>query len=170
MDRVCAWCGRTIEGTNLDDGNADLVTHGICAECGFHLRAQMGMPLLEYLDGIPIPIVLVDEDVAIRGANRPAKTFLLKDPDKALGRLCGDVFECVNACLPGGCGETVHCTSCAIRNAATDTYQTGREHLDIPAVFRRNHAGEPKEATVLISTWKAGGVVLLRVVGLAKIS
>jgi len=150
-----------------NDGDDGIVSHGICAECGFHLRAQLGMPLMEYLDGIPVPIVLVDENLAIRGANRPARMFLLKDLDAAIGRLCGDVFECANARLPGGCGETVHCSGCAIRNAATDTFQTGAEHLDIPAVFKKDRPGAYEEADVLISTWKAGDVVLLRVVGLA---
>ena len=171
MEQVCAWCGKTIkqpdgEESEITDG---LISHGVCTSCAVHLRAQMGVPLMEYLDSFSIPVVVIDHDVVVCGANQPAQRLLQKDNmPPVTGRLCGDVFECVNAIQPGGCGGTIHCSACVIRNAVNDTFATGREHLDVPAPLKCAHDSAPPPPDMLISTWKAGDVVLLRVVEIGK--
>ena len=163
MKRICAWCGEALRvlGSELDA--QDIITRGLCKDCRYHLFAQMGMPLSEYLDGLEVPIIVVDGSGTIKTANQRARFFLKKDLPMIEGFEGGDVFECVNAQLPEGCGKTIHSIGCTIRRTVMETFSTGRSRLRVPA--RLNHAtpGSTENIQFLISTEKAGDAVLLRI-------
>jgi len=163
MKRVCAWCGKELTPPAAEPVPADEVSHGMCDECAHHLFAQLGMPLVEYLDGIQAPIMIVDPDGRVQAANRQASTFLQKDPQAMEGELGGDVFECAYSTLPGGCGNTKYCSGCTIRGAVTETLETGHSLERVPVILNRRAGREIVEVPMLISTEKAGDVVLLRV-------
>jgi hypothetical protein len=65
--------------------------------------------------------------------------------------------------LPEGCGLTVHCSGCAIRNTVMDTVQTGKVHRFVPAYLNPNSDIESHRFELLISTERKGGVVFLKV-------
>ena len=67
-------------------------------------------------DGIPIPVLIVDEDVRIQDFNTAAEELLGPESVTALYRLCGEVFHCVNA-EQNGCGKAESCCACAIRTS-----------------------------------------------------
>jgi hypothetical protein len=140
-----------------------IITHGICRDCAYHLFAQIGMPLLEYLDGLNVPVVIVDGDGTVTTANEQARTVLQKDLSEIEGYKGGDVFECSHAKLPEGCGQTIHCSGCTIRKAVTYTSQTGQSCQSVPAVLNRDTVDGVTEARFLISTQKVRDVVLLRI-------
>jgi hypothetical protein len=75
----------------------------------------------------------------------------------------GDVFECAYASLPGGCGETIHCEACTIRNTVMDTFKTGKSHLKTPAYLLQGIPDNYHEIQFEISTEKVKDVVLLRI-------
>jgi hypothetical protein len=65
--------------------------------------------------------------------------------------------------LPEGCGKTVHCSGCAIRNTVMDTFQSGKSHLAVEAPLVYGTPDNRHEISFLISTEKVKDVVLLRI-------
>ena len=157
---LCAMCHQSIPaGTAARRA----VTGGVCEECFHHLEAQSGMALLDFLDGLGVPVLLADGDGVVELANKPLLELLGKEPSQVRGRRGGDVFECAYARLPEGCGRTVHCSGCAIRRAVTETFTTGKSLYGVRAYLNRGAATQLLQLGLVISTEKAWGMVLLRI-------
>lgn len=156
---TCTMCQKPTPPTAL----AQRPISGVCDECLFHLQAQSGMPLLDFLNGLEAPVLLVDGDVVGTGANDRLLALLGKKPEHVKGYRGGDVFECQHAALPGGCGRTVHCSGCAIRRAVTETFITGNSLKQVPAYLHRGGPQNPLRLGMRISTEKLWNVVLLRI-------
>lgn len=139
------------------------ITGSVCEECFYHLQARSGMPLLHFLDGLGVPVLVADSDGVVELANKPLLELLGKDPSQVGGQRGGDVFECAYARLPEGCGRTVHCRRSAIRRAVTETFITGKSLHKVRAYLNRDTATELLQLGLLISTEKAWGMVLLRI-------
>ena len=163
MKRVCSWCGKNLGELASDSHSKETITHGLCDECAHHIFAQTGMELVEYLDGLNEPVVVVDGEGTVKSANQQARTLLKKDLPDIEGYRGGEVFECKHSKQPEGCGNTIHCSGCVIRKTVMDTFETGKSYLKMPASL--NHQTRDGEARVcyLISTEKVAGVVLLRI-------
>jgi hypothetical protein len=123
----------------------------------------MGVPLQSYLDSLPVPIFVVDDDVVVQAANKLGYAMLNKQPDQVLKRLGGIVFECAYARLPEGCGRTVHCTGCAIRRSVAHTYETGESLYDVPALLHCGRESEENAVILRLSTEMLGNVVVLHI-------
>jgi len=163
MRQVCAWCGKEM-GTRLeDDESRKTITHGICDSCAYHIIAQAGMPLQEFLDGLQTPVLVVNGDGIVETANVQACGMLQRDQSQIAGQKGGNVFECAYAQLPQGCGNTIHCTGCTIRRTVMHSHETGQSHTRVPAVLNWEHADETRQIPFLISTEKVQDVVLLRI-------
>jgi hypothetical protein len=162
MKRVCAWCQTELgaSGVGSDDGP---ITHGICPSCAQNLFFQMGVELHKYLDSLPVPILVVDQEGTIRTANDKTQRMLGKDLVAIEGRKGGVVFECCFARLPEGCGNTVHCSACTIRKAVMGTFGTGKSNARVPAYLNQEDSEGRREISLLISTEKVGDVVLLAI-------
>ena len=76
------------------------------------------------------PVILVNKDVRIHDVSFEAVRFIGRPLDPILGILAGRYQGCTHAGQPGGCGRTVWCSGCAIRNAVRTTYETGRAGSD----------------------------------------
>lgn len=154
MRLVCSYCHKDL-GAKPPLRDASL-THGMCPACGEYFRAQWGgLSYGEYLERFDFPVVLVEDEGRVVAINRPAGEVLGRRPQDVVGLLGGEAMECVHARLPGGCGRTVHCSTCAIRNAVTRTHATGRPEARVPATLRR--AGGALE--LLVSTALVGPLV-----------
>ena len=125
--------------------------------------AQAGVSVQEYIESIPAPVVTVTQKGTINSANKRGLALLGKTPEQIQGEKGGDVFECENAILPGGCGKTIHCSACTIRNTVMDTVETGRSHAKVPAYLRQRTDDGAQRMRLLISTEKKGGIVFLEV-------
>jgi len=153
---VCSFCEKDL-GTRepLDDHS---VTHGMCEDCYDHFGEQWdGMQLGEYLDRFDAPVAAMTPEgrvIAINAAMAAATGVHSRD---AAGLLGGEFMECVNSRLPDRCGHTVHCTSCAVRNAVEGTMATGEPTESIPAWVDRDGG----RLDMLISTTKQGEWVQL---------
>ena len=163
MKRVCAWCKMDL-GTKSVDANFDnFITHGICPACletNFQLKQST---LIDILDRLDTPVIVFDSTMCVCSANKQAQAFLKKELPDITGFVAGEVLECAYSKLTGGCGNTTHCDGCMIRNTVTDTFQTGKSHLKIPAHLLRDTPDNNHEINVLLSTEKVKDVVLLRV-------
>jgi PAS domain-containing protein len=128
----------------------DSISHGMCRACFEHFDRQWGgQSLGEYLDGLPVPIVAFDGQMRVVAANQAMANRLGK-PDRELhGLLGGDVMECAHARLPGGCGNQVCCSTCAIRKTVEEVARTGKGVERVPATLD----GEAGSRQVVISAF-----------------
>ena len=159
MKRVCAWCRNEISDDQDGDG---LVSHGICLPCADQLFAAEAVPLQHLIDRLEIPVLVVDSDVTVSLINRRAQEVLGVSSGQAANRRGGEVFDCVYSHLPGGCGRTLHCAGCALRRAVTATSETGEPQVLVPASLKRSDPDDPASATLTITTFKRGDVVLVK--------
>lgn len=163
MRHICAWCTKEI-GCVEGSGHPDtVVSHGICPSCVSNLTLQQGASLREFIDSIPVPVLVVDDDVKVRAANTAAAEALGRDVCSRDGYRGGDVLECAYARLPEGCGRTIHCSGCAIRRAVTRTFETGEPQHRVPATLHHGDPDDPSAVVLWITTVRVDGSVILRV-------
>jgi PAS domain-containing protein len=137
MKLVCSYCAKAL-GT-VPGGRPTDVSHGMCEPCSRHFeRLWEGMALGEYLDDLPQAVVVVDGDARVLAANARAGALLGRDPASPRGLLGGEAMACARSRLPGGCGKTVHCRECAIRNTVAKVAASGRPATGVPAFLQRD--------------------------------
>ncbi len=163
MKTVCAWCGKLISQTSVETACQDKVSHGMCADCAEFFCTNVPGPLRDFLNRIKTPILLVDAQGCVVTANEAAEQALGKGPESIEGFKGGQVMECAYARLPGGCGNTEHCTACTIRNTVFDTQQTGETQEEIVAFQDILTPDGERRMRFLISTTKAGDKVILEI-------
>lgn len=163
MKRVCAWCNVEMDTVASESESDGIVTHGICDDCANKVLWPHRPDVMDFLDSLDAPIIVVDSLGNALDANKQAQTLMQKESAEICGLKGGVVFECVFAKLPEGCGNTVHCDGCTIRNTVIDTFQSGMSHLNVTAGLTRGSAENLVEIQFQISTEKVGGVVLLRI-------
>ena len=75
------------------------------------------------LDAIPLPVLVVDDDVRILDANREALRLLGDEPEIILRRRGGEVLHCIYAQQAlDGCGTSDVCPDCTIRRAVNSAH------------------------------------------------
>jgi len=164
MRRVCAWCNQDLNPGSEDNRADHPVTHGICQECAKELWGSSGgVPLGDFLSSLEVPTLLVGGDVRVELANAEALSLLERSQGEVAGYLGGEVLDCVNAELPGGCGQSELCPACTVRGTVTDSYRTGESHRRIPSVLTVRRQGKPVEFSFLLTTEKAGDRVLIQI-------
>jgi hypothetical protein len=72
MKKVCAWCKRELETLDADHEQKFPITHGICETCAGNLLEQMGKPLLDFLDSLEVPILMLESGPLVCTANKHA--------------------------------------------------------------------------------------------------
>ena len=168
MKRLCAWCNKDLTRETDKSHDETAITHGICRICIAKLFTEMKIDVKKYLDSLPAPVLMVDHDGIIKTGNKAALSMLKKDLSRVENFKGGDVFECVYASLPEGCGKTVHCSGCTIRKSVMATFETGRPLYRSPAYLKQGTSDNITELAFLISTEKAGDIVLLRIDDVVK--
>ena len=108
------------------------------------------------------PVFLVDDDVRILAANTFALAIVNNPLEQIQGKLGGKILDCLNAFLPEGCGKTPFCPDCPIRMSVNETYATGQAVTRRPANLCRKIRDGKENLHLLLSTRKAGDVVLLQ--------
>ncbi len=156
MKIVCSYC-KSLLGEKAPHADPS-ETHGICLDCFEHYAAQWdGLSLGEYLDRFDSPVVAVDHDTRVLAINR-ALARLQGIEDRAdMGMLGGELMECEYARMPEGCGHTVHCKACAIRNTVGATILSGAPQRGVPATLTTSG----REVQLRLSTTAHDGVVFL---------
>ena len=161
MKSICAWCQKNIETKKIDNGYRQ-ISHGICDDCALKLEYNY-IPLEDFIDEINKPIIIIDKQLIGQGANQTAVKMLQKSKEAIKNQLGGDIMQCIYAALPGGCGETIHCSGCTIRNTVKHTLETGQDQHNVEAYNYLNTPMGTKRMRILISTEKIGESVLLQI-------
>lgn len=163
MKKICSWCKTDLEVIPDKYHAEHAVTHGICSSCLNRLFEPAHFNLTEFLDHLEATVIAVTPAATVISANKQARDFLHKEPKEFEHRLGGDVFECAYAKLPGGCGNTIHCDGCTIRNTVIDTFRSGKCHFRTPAYLIQGRPDANQKIEFLISTEKVMDVVLLEI-------
>ncbi len=163
MIRICAWC-KTELPPGLADGERDgVISHGICESCAYTLNADPIRSAGEFLEGLDEAVFLVGAGGRVVSANSAARAVVGKELTAIKDRLAGDMFECANSFLPGGCGKTVNCKACTIRNSVEETLATGNGVERVPAKQDVRTADGVERRRYLISTERVGDYLMLRI-------
>ena len=163
MERMCAWCQKSMGTTPAESPAEKVITHGICRECADKVYAERGLDLTSFLDRLDAPVIVVDESGSVQTANKQARMFFGKEFSDIAGYQGGDVFKCAYASLPEGCGNTIHCSGCTIRRAVMETHATGKPIHRTPAFLMQPDSDDRRKMNLFISTRKVGRVVLLKI-------
>jgi hypothetical protein len=122
MRVVCCYCRKHIR---TKSSAVEGVSHGVCDACLPLMVRELGQPMQDYLDELKAPVLVVQDNARVIAANAAARKMLTREQLEICGELAGDAIGCMHAREPGGCGQTVHCKSCAIRQCVTHTMDTG---------------------------------------------
>lgn len=164
MKAICSLCSGVITISKSPENCSEgIITHGICDKCADKVLWPHRPLLMDFLDSLNAPVVVINSEGTVLSANKHARKLLTKELSEIEGFQGGNVFECAFAKLPEGCGKTLHCDGCTIRNTVMDTLRSGKSHLKIQAVLSRGTTDKYQEIQFLISTEKVKGVVLLRI-------
>jgi hypothetical protein len=161
MKTICTDCHVELFSDHRDaDG---LVSHGLCRPCLEKVMEGRGDSLDNYLNRFDVPVFVFDSNDHIVSTNEHGQVLSAKDIEDIRGNLTGDVFGCLHAEDPGGCGETIHCRTCTIRNTIMKVIENGQPCLRQPACQDLDTVIGPRKVRFLISAEKAGESVLLRI-------
>lgn len=164
MKTFCAWCKKPINFENNDvPSQINPVSHGICKDCAQLMFKELTEPIETFLDRFDMPILVIDSNEGVVTANKKAMKKAGLDKNELKGLRCGDVLQCVHAGESGGCGRTVHCQSCVIRNTVLYTHKTGLPRIRIPSFPDVQQYDNNLKPMLLISTEKVGELVLLKI-------
>jgi len=161
MKIICSYCQMEMgEKEPLKDPS---LTHGICPDCFDHFSRQLdGYHLSDYLDTFVEPMVILNPDYRVLAYNKSYAASYLEEEGKPAGLRGGEFMDCAHSRLPEGCGNTVHCRTCTIRNTITATLKTGMPHKDVHAYLNTQENGKPVVKQLKISAEMYG--LMVRVV------
>lgn len=156
MHLICSYCRTHIGETEpLDDAR---LSHGMCGACAAHFdEVWSARDLTEYLDTFDEPVVAVDPEGRIMASNEAAAAFTGKGTERTTGFMGGEYMECQYARLPEGCGRTVHCAACTIRNTVDRARSTGEAQRRVAAGIDMDGG----RVRLLISTYPESSFVRL---------
>ncbi|WP_245530012.1 PAS domain-containing protein [Anaeromyxobacter dehalogenans] len=124
MKVVCSYCHRLLRES---PGEAVGVSHGMCPECdAYFAKLWGGLKLGEYLDLLPVPVMVVDGGGRVVAASERLADVLHRPRAELRGLRCGEAMACSRSRLPGGCGKAEHCRECTIRRTVDEVHETGR--------------------------------------------
>lgn len=85
--------------------------------------AQAASFLRAMINAVPSAMFVVEDDVRIYGYNRAATKMVGHMPELVLHSRAGEVLKCVHAIeTPGGCGRSLSCKTCVVRNSTTAAF------------------------------------------------
>ncbi|MDD3518744.1 MAG: PAS domain-containing protein [Chromatiales bacterium] len=140
-------------------------TSSLCPACAGELSAAADVAALRaFVDGIDAPVLLMQrEPRQVVTANTQALRMFGKDLSQTEGHRGGEVFDCVHAFTPAGCGKDVHCESCPIKTAVLDSFATGAPSGEVQSRLTVVKDGASGLRDMQVSTAQAAGLVLLRI-------
>ncbi len=160
MKHICAWCQKDLGDA---PGPSGLITHGICKTCSDNFLNDKSDSFQTFINSFHFPIVVVDSTGHVIKVNTPACELNCNAEHETKNSLPGEVINCVNAFEPGGCGKTIHCYTCTLRQSINQTFETGSCLRNVPA-YKDVFVGENQQPVrFLITTEKIHDRVLVRI-------
>ncbi|MBI5471197.1 MAG: PAS domain-containing protein [Ignavibacteriae bacterium] len=103
------------------------------------------------LDAMPMPIMLVDDDLTLVDLNPAASEMMQKTKSETLRKRGGEAMSCVHMIdSPAGCGAGPHCRDCDVRNSVRDA-NSGKAVQRRRSQFEVLHDGHVGRRDILIT-------------------
>jgi len=77
--QICLYCNAYLGSIEEPGNDVERISHGVCPSCFPKFVAGSGEPLADFLDSLPAPVFVVDQDVRIVTANARGRQFASKD-------------------------------------------------------------------------------------------
>ena len=105
---------------------------------------RLSKELNEIFENAATALILVDNDVKVVNINRSGIELTGLTKQAVLGKLGGEVMNCVNAWENGKvvCGKGMNCGHCNLRGLVNESYATGRDQYKVEGVLDINHNDE----------------------------
>ncbi len=102
------------------------------AKAAEHLLLRNQAELAAIYDGTPIMMCIVNRNGHVERVNRAMQELIPHHFDICQHEGPGKILGCINALdHPGGCGFSVKCGSCPLRNAMLETFATGKPRRQV---------------------------------------
>jgi len=161
MIQTCCQCNIELENYQKRDY---IVTNGICSQCVDSIFDEQDNALMEFLNSIDAPILLMQPDPRqVRTANKRACDLFQKDVSQIKGRRGGQVFECIHAFTEAGCGKDKNCEDCKIKNSVVETFASGKSFDGVSTILDIKKNGSIIPYNLQVSTEKVGELALIRI-------
>jgi hypothetical protein len=154
MRALCSWCYNIIESPELNDDQEVM-----CPDCKKWHQGATENSIKEFLEKLPVPVVSIAADNTIISANSKASDIFRLEPEKNFEKKTGELFNCKNSHSAGGCGKTVDCMKCMIRNLILTTYLDGIPRENVSVTIETD---ENIKARLTVSAVRVKGNVWLR--------
>ena len=138
MRTLCSQCRRVVRDDGIGDGS--LAALELCPDCdAYARRLRARIPGRDRLEASARPLLVTTSDGRVVAANSAFAALTGRTPTELEGRLTGDATGCARACLPGGCGRTMHCRDCTIRRMVAEVGRTRLARWRVPAYVVSEH-------------------------------
>jgi hypothetical protein len=78
-------------------------------------------------DALPSLVFVVDQDVRIQDYNAAASALIVGERKTVLKQRAGEILHCIHSSeVPDGCGRSLSCKDCIIRNSVTEAFRGNR--------------------------------------------
>ena len=102
---------------------------------------------------VPVMLLLVDEERRVRKANAAALKFARRIEGEITGVRGGEALGCLYSLAdPKGCGFSLNCKICGVRNTVLDTFKTGKPHYHAEAELPFKIDGKKTILSLLVNT------------------
>ncbi len=100
----------------------------------------------------PSIIMLLNENCEVLQMNKTARLFAGQNHEDASGKCPGDVFDCIYSFIDEkGCGKSLYCKECVIRNTVYDTFINNNEHQRVETTLSIKRDNLENEYHILLS-------------------
>ncbi len=146
-----------VSGGPIDLGDGHKVIQGLFRDITERRAVQRELErqtdtLMRVFDSTPMIMMLVDRTLRVESINRTGALFAGRPQEELVGKLCGEVFHCVNASDGLGCGTNAPCCECPLRSRVAETFGTGRNLFDGEGRISLRRGGRGETLEILIST------------------
>lgn len=101
-------------------------------------------------DTVPVPVLVVDDDVRVILPNDAAKAmFAMEGADTSMKR-AGELLSCVNS-LEKGCGRSRFCKDCVIRKSVNRAISEGDKVFRLRTRVKLLRDGEQRNVNLLVT-------------------
>lgn len=107
--------------------------------------------LQNIFDAMPTSVFIVDSDVRITNVNAAASRIFDMDRNAFVLKRGGEVLNCVNADNNiGGCGRSVHCSDCVLRNSVRKASEGRKVFREVTSMLLKKD-GREQEAHFMVT-------------------
>ena len=161
MNCICAWCSKTLRAAASEELSEGGTSHGICDECALTFVGIRRLQISELLKHVSVPVLVLSADCRVAGANPEAGELFEQKPETLVGRLPGEVIDCIGASTPGGCGHSVICPACELRRTVEATARDGISRRGLLSRHRVRRGNVESRLQFCFSTARVGEKVVV---------